>query len=172
MGGGPWQSRYHIYVHLTPPTPLTMAWTRTSGGGRPHSKRHVVWRTGHRVERQRSSPTSLQRRLQAGYEGPQMDYTNRESLADNSVAWKQELSSSLKKRNSPWKKPLKKNAGKGKSPRHQMHIQLMCFTCQCCNRHCKSRIGLYNHTRRCTSVDWMGATSIVWHDWCMPLRWY
>jgi len=44
-----------------------------------------------------------------------------------------------------------------------------CLTCQGCNRHCKSRTGLYIHTRRCPYVDSMGATSIVWQDWHMPM---
>ena len=37
--------------------------------GWPHCKRPAVWWTGQRVQRQRSSLISLQRRLQAGYEG-------------------------------------------------------------------------------------------------------
>ena len=82
-----------IFIHLTPPAPLTMALTRTSDGVWPYSKRPAVWWTGHRVQRQRSSPPSLQRHLQVGYEGPKMDYTNWESMADNRSAWK--LSSSL-----------------------------------------------------------------------------
>ena len=54
--------------------------------------------TGHRVQRQRWSQTSIQRRLQAGYEGPKLDSTSWEPLTDNRAAWKQELSSIHQKR--------------------------------------------------------------------------
>ena len=37
-----WQCRYPICVHRTSPTLLTMAWTRTSDGGWPHSEKKVV----------------------------------------------------------------------------------------------------------------------------------
>ena len=33
---------------------------------------------------------------------------------------------------------------------------------QCCNRHCKLRIWLYSHIRRCSSVGSAAFTSIVW----------
>ena len=62
-----------------------------------HSKWPAVWWAGHRVHIQRSPIIPLQRRLQSWYEGPKMDYINWESMADNKPAWKQELSSSLKK---------------------------------------------------------------------------
>ena len=76
-----------------------------------------------------------------------MDYINWESLADNKAAWKQELSCNLKKGNSPSKKSLKRNAGEGKSPRYQMHIQMMTLFYM---RMLKPP--LHSHTSGCTAT--------------------
>ena len=148
----------------TPPMPLMMAWTCTS----QNTCCMVSWPQGTET----SSPTSLQRRLQAWYEGPKMDYTNWEYLADNISAWKQELSSrpppprGTRPQRNLWRETQEKERVLAVKCASDWWF---CFTCQGCNRHCKSRTGLYIHTRRCPSVDSMGATSIIWQDWQMPM---
>ena len=104
-------------VQVTPPTSPTMTWTRTSDGGWSHSKRPAVWWTGHRVQRQWSSQTSLQRRLQAGYKGPKMDYNKWESLGDSIGIGNKNCHPASKKGNSVSKKYLKSNAETRKSSR-------------------------------------------------------
>ena len=88
------------------------------------------------------------------YEGPKMDYTNWKYMTDNRALGNKNCHLALKSGNSPSKKSPKRNAVERKSPRHQMHNQLMIlFNCQGCNRHCKSRIAVYIHIRRCCRLD-------------------
>ena len=91
-----------------------------------------------------------------------------ESLADKRATWSQELSS--KRENSPWKQSPKRSAEKIKRVNviKRTSNWWLCFTCKGCNRHFKSRIGLYSHTRRC-SVDSSGASSIDRHYWRMQI---
>ena len=92
-----------------------------------------------------------------------MDYTNWESLADNRLAWKQELSSNLKKGGLALNETSEEKRRKTKeSPSSNVHpTDDFDFTCQDCKRHCKSRMGLYSHTKRCLSVESMDGTNAV-----------
>jgi hypothetical protein len=93
----------------------------------------------------------------------EVDTANWESLADDKSVWRQHLSSSLEKCEHALKTAADHKRRKRKASQYDPHTPASdsVFTCQSCNRHCKSRIGLYSHSRRCSSVDSTGANSIV-----------
>ena len=73
-----------------------------------------------------------------------------EALADNRILWMQEVSQGLKK----WKSAIQEKNDERWSRRtpsqqqdHPNPHQASVFTCQGCSQDCKSRIGLYSHTR-------------------------
>lgn len=93
----------------------------------------------------------------------EIDTANWESLADDRSVWRQHLSSGLKKCELALKTAADDKRRKRKASQYdaQSSTNDSVFTCQSCNRHCKSRIGLYSHSRRCSSVDSTGANSMV-----------
>lgn len=95
-----------------------------------------------------------------------IDTTNWESLAENRVTWRHQLSSGLKKgeqilRAAADDKRKRRKASQQRPQSTASPTSDSVFTCQTCNRHCKSRIGLYSHSRRCSSVESTGAISMV-----------
>ena len=73
-----------------------------------------------------------------------------EAFADDRTLWKQQVSQGLKrgeaafqeKNNERWARRTARH-----QQDHQKPHQASVFTCQGCSRDCKSRIGLYSHTR-------------------------
>ena len=79
-----------------------------------------------------------------------------ESLAHNRNLWKQKVSLGLKSGEATIRDENDERCARKKACHQQDHSEpqpASLFICQGCSRDCKSRIGLYSHTRRCTSTN-------------------
>ena len=93
-----------------------------------------------------------------------IDTESWETFADDRTLWKQQVSEGLKrgedtiqeKNDERWARRTASHQQDHQDP-HQASV----FTCQGCSRDCKSRIGLYSHTRCCSSSSLSGCYSIV-----------
>ena len=82
-----------------------------------------------------------------------IDTESWEAFADDRTLWKQQVSQGLKRGEAAInEKNEERRARRTAGHHHQDPHQASVFTCQGCNRDCKSRIGLYSHRRRCSSA--------------------
>ena len=83
-------------------------------------------------------------------------------VATNRTAWKQRVSRGLKTGEEMILKAADDKRAKRKAsqcdPTQTTHSEDLVFTCQGCKRICKSRIGLFSHSRRCSSNASVSAT--------------
>ena len=95
------------------------------------------------------------------WEHATFDTKSWEAFADDRTLWKQHVSQGLKrgeaaiqeKNDEGWARRIASH-----QQDHQDQHQTSFFTCQGCSRDCKSRIGIYSHTRWCSSTTSHGAT--------------
>ena len=85
-----------------------------------------------------------------------IDTKSWEAFADNRNLWKQKVSLGLKSGEATIRDKIDERRARRKACHQQDHSDQQpasVFICQGCSRDCKSRIGLYSHTRRCTSTN-------------------
>ena len=115
----------------------------------PHSKRPFIWRTGDREKTNRTTPTTLQGRMQARPSG-----TWHKLRLLGSYCHRQKC---LETHSKSGVITIRRNTA-SKNGRERLHKKTVClasrptsaFTCFKCGRNCHSRIGLHSHNRRCT----------------------
>ena len=85
-----------------------------------------------------------------------MDHDTWEDTASNRTAWKQQVATGLKFGEVSMEEAANTQRAKRKAsqcdPTQATQQDDQVFTCQGCKRICKSRIGLFSHTRSCSSV--------------------
>ena len=149
-------SKGRISQHVRPANQETPTLARPC---HPHARwqvtqRHSVWRACHWVQTHRKAYTPLQRRAQAGPQGGWHCASGFEALAADRSGWQYTTESAIKtaeqKREEQWEDKRARRRQRAETDTAPLDDNV--FTCSNCNRVCRSRIGLYSHSRRCNST--------------------
>ena len=113
-----------------------------------HSKRSFIWRTGDRKKTNRTTPTTLQGRMQSRPPGIGINTDSWEDTATDRDAWRHTVKLGLSQY---------EETQRVKAEDKRLHKKTVClasrpttaFTCSKCDRDCHSRICLYSRNRRC-----------------------
>ena len=114
----------------------------------PHSKRPFIWQTGNRDKTNRTTPTTLQGRMQARPPALGINTDSWEVTATDRNAWRHTVKVGLS---------LYEETQQLQAEEKRLHKKTAClasrpttaFTCSKCDRDCHSRIGLHSHNRCC-----------------------
>ena len=94
----------------------------------------------------------LQRHLQARHEGMQDSKDTWEDAAGDRARWRQKVKQGLEHADSEKGLKAADKRARRKLSTASTANTFTGFICSACSRDCRSRIGLYNHTRRCSST--------------------